>query len=369
MRSAVRPRTYGAAMSAEVESLVAERGESNYPLSEENFQDQGRPQYVIHQVGIDQVRFVMSLSGDSARVALDWATHDWKPRGIPSMRFLGTPKIDGYARSFEHLLGPDGPRCLYHRESSVLHVDVHFPRLAAVSAAHEAIQGVIGQLLGHGIETLFPVKVARFDATGDVLFASPALYRHAYSAFESMLPDQGREVVPYLGSTLYLRTAGAKRAGRKGRVYDKGAERAARAGWSLAPNRYMRIEAEVVHEAAGRIEVAHLGSEILRACFLDRWGAVGSGTLRLKGGLVEPLMRLRQDGALTEAKYERLYTFLDHCRMGLARDLYERDTYLRRAKEARELGLEVPGEEGRDVDDLCEELDVRAIVHEIAAAF
>lgn len=279
------------------------------------------------------------------------------------MRFLGTPKVEGYSRTFEHLLGDDGPKCFFHRESGALHIDVHFSGLATVSEAHEEVSGVLGRLLGHGIDSLFPIKLARFDATGDVLFASPALYRHAWSAFEAMLPTNGREMVPYMGTTLYLRTANK----RYGRVYDKGAERAARAGWSLPKDRYMRIEAEAVH-TDNRPELRYLTSELLREVFLDRFSAVGSGTLRLKGGLVDPLMKLRRDGALTEQKYERLYTFLDHCRMGLARDLYERDTYLRRAKEAREYGLEVPGEEGRDVDDLCAELDVRAIVHEIAAA-
>ena len=45
---------------------------------------------------------------------------------------------------------------------------------------------------------------------------------------------------------------------------------------------------------------------------------------------------------MTMREYEQLYSFLDHERMGLARQLYSKDTYNRRAREARRLGLEVP---------------------------
>jgi hypothetical protein len=57
--------------------------------------------------------------------------------------------------------------------------------------------------------------------------------------------------------------------------------------------------------------------------------------------------------------------------MGRAQDLYasNRDLYLSRAREARQLGLEVPGLEDRSADDLEQELDVRALVREMAAAF
>ena len=86
----------------------------------------------------------------------------------------------------------------------------------------------------------------------------------------------------------------------------------------------------------------------------------------LKTGLVEPLMQLLRCGAISSAKYEKLYTFLDHARMGLVRDVYKSDTYLRRAREVRALGLEVPANARELGDDIESELDVRALVHAIA---
>lgn len=106
-----------------------------------------------------------------------------------------------------------------------------------------------------------------------------------------------------------------------------------------------------------------------RETYRDRFGSVGRGRVLLKGGLVDALMKLKDDGAISVARYERLYTFLDHERMGLARELYPRDTYLSQARLARSVGLEVPDPDGDRSDRVGQEIDVRALVDEIAAAF
>jgi hypothetical protein len=51
--------------------------------------------------------------------------------------------------------------------------------------------------------------------------------------------------------------------------------------------------------------------------------------------------------------------------MGMAETFYSRDVYLARAREARKLGLEVPNE-ARSLASIEDELDVRALVFEIA---
>ena len=219
-----------------------------------------------------------------------------------------------------------------------------------------------------GIESSFPARIARADFTGDVLFRSAAYFRYVFSAFRSMLCERGRVVEPFKSTTLYVNASRASRSKRLGRIYDKGAERASQAGWNVPRERYLRIEAESLWEVE-RPRLDSLASEDARELFLDRFGAVGHGTVLLKSGLVEPLMGLLQAGVISSAQYEQLYTFLDHSRMGLADDLYARDTLLRRARKARELGLEVPGLDEGAPGELDHALDVRGLVHEVADAF
>jgi len=141
-----------------------------------------------------------------------------------------------------------------------------------------------------------------------------------------------------------------------------------KAGWDVEAERYLRIEAECLWDQ-NRPQLNDVDSDLARSVFIDRFGAVGRGTLVLKGTLVEPLMELLRAGTITAGQYEQLYAFLDHSRMGLADALYGRDTRHRRARLARSLALEVPGLEDRPLDGLDAELDVRGLVHEIARAF
>jgi hypothetical protein len=327
--------------------------------------------YVIHQVGVDQIRVVLSLSGDAAKVCEEFTEHDWRPRGMPNMRFVWFPRREQFKSVFKHFLGDTGPKLLYHRDSASLHVDVHFERLVAVGAAVDQTRATIAYLADQKIASSFPVRVARADFTGDVLFRSSAYYRYVTSAFRAMLCSRGRVVDPYRASTLYLNASNASKTKRLGRIYDKGCERAERGEWGQFPReRYMRIEAEQVWEA-NRPALDSLTPDDARRIFLDRFGSVGHGRLVLKGGLVEPLMTLLHDGAITVAEYERLYAFLDHCRMGLAAELYgdSRGTYHRRANEVRSLGLDVPGLDDEPLDTLDPELDARALVSAIAEQF
>src|SRR5215216_3532027 len=96
------------------------RGESNTPFPEEICNGSDVVRYVIAGVGVDQLRVVLSLSGDSARLCDVFTEHDYRPRGLPSMRMVGAWSQDGFKRTFRHFLGDDGPRLLYHRTSAML---------------------------------------------------------------------------------------------------------------------------------------------------------------------------------------------------------------------------------------------------------
>jgi hypothetical protein len=287
---------------------------------------------------------------------------------MPNMRLVGAWRIEAFKRSFMHFMGDDGPRLLYHRDSANLHVDIHFPELVPVDVAVKRAEGVLDDLGRLGIETLFPARVARADFTGDVAFMSAAYFRYVFSAFRSMVCERGRVVDPFKSSTLYLSASRSSRSRRLGRVYDKGLERQAAVGWDIPPERYMRIEAESVW-AEQRPLLSDLDSDLARSVFLDRFSAVGRGTLLLKGGLVKPLMELLADGVISSAQYEQLYAFLDHSRMGLAGDVYAPDTRHRRARLARKLGLEVPGLGDQPPEELETPPDVRLLVFDIAATF
>jgi hypothetical protein len=190
-----------------------------------------------------------------------------------------------------------------------------------------------------------------------------------FSAFDSMLCERGRVVEPFKRSTLYINASRSTKAKRLGRVYDKGAERAAVARVAMPPERYLRIEAEQLWPRDARPLVAEVTSAVARATFVDRFGCVGRGKVTVNAGLVEPLMELRRAGAVSVGQYEQLYTFLDHEKLGLARELYPADTYRRRASRARAVGLGVPRErhDGEAAND--SRIDARALVNEIAGRF
>jgi hypothetical protein len=245
-------------------------------------------------------------------------------------------------------------------------VDIHFPELVQPTEAVAAAKKWVRTLANLKIETLFPIRIARVDVTGDIVFASPAYFRYVFSAFRSMVCERGRVVDPYKSSTLYVHASKSARAKRLGRIYDKGAERVAVASWNVPRERYMRVEAERLWESE-RPQLDELTSELARATFLDRFGAVGRGTVVLKGELVEPLQKLLRAGAIKSGQYEQMYTYLEHARMGLLDDVYSRDTLLRRARAARLHGLDTPGLDDREVEMVDEPPDVRDLVHELAA--
>jgi hypothetical protein len=341
------------------------RGESNTPFPGKICTDAEQAVYKVAAVGVDQIRFVLMLSGDSARFCESLTEHDYRPRGMPSMRMVGAWMPDGPRRKFVHFLGEDGPRLLYHRDSASLHVDLHFGELVPVTEGVRRAKATVERLDRSGVASVFPARVARADFTGDVLFRTPAHFRYVLSAFAAMLPERGRVMEPFKSSTLYLNASRASRSKRLGRVYDKGHERASVAGWTFPPERYMRIEAERLWET-DRPALEEVDSDTARTTFCDRFGSVGRGTLVLKSGLAEPLMDLLRSDAITTAQYEQLYCFLDLHRIGLASEVYGRDTFARRMRLARSLGLETPTEE---LDDAESALDVRVLVQEIADAF
>ena len=271
------------AQSLPVPDGGAGRGESQTPVPWKICKREDGSVYEIVAAGVDQLRIVLSLSGDAARLCETFTDHDYRPRGMPTMRMVGAWQQDGFKRTFLHFI-EDGPRLLYHRQSGALHVDIHFSELVRPMEAVSIARRWVRTLARLSIETVFPVRVARVDVTGDVVFSSAAYFRYVFSAFQAMVCERGRAVEPFKSSTLYLNASRAARAKRLGRIYDKGAERAAAAGWAVPRERYMRVEAECIWESE-RPVLDELTSELARAKFLDRFGAVGRGTVVLKVGL------------------------------------------------------------------------------------
>lgn len=343
------------------------KGESNTPFPGQICTVPDDCAYVIVGVGVDQVRIVLSLSGEAARTCEVWTEHDYRPRGLPSMRMVGAWSQDCFKRVFRHFLGDDGPRLLYHRASAMLHVDIHFGALASVDEAVKRASAVVETLASLRIGSVFPARVARADFTGDVVFVSPAEYRYVFSALDAMLCERGRVVEPYRRSTLYISGSRSSKAKRLGRIYDKGAEQGAVGRSTVGAERYLRIEAERLWARPERPLLGDVTSEVARESFLDRFGSVGRGRGTRSGGLVRSLMGLYADGTITVAQYEQLYAFLEHERLGLARDLYPADTYRRRARSARELALEIPTDGGWGIERECRrscprERDSRALL-------
>jgi hypothetical protein len=130
---------------------------------------------------------------------------------------------------------------------------------------------------------------------------------------------------------------------------------------------YLRFEAEEVVKGANRLPPAAYTSERLRRLFLDRYGDVGSGNLATKGAIMPELLSLLREGSIRQQEYDALYTFLQHERLGMAREVYDARQYRDRVRKARELGLDLPATVPA-TDQLDIELDVRALVQEMALA-
>src|SRR3954468_11231524 len=71
------------------------RGESNTPFPGQICTDGPQPAYKVAAVGVDQIRFVLLLSGECARFCESLTEHDYRPRGMPSMRMVGAWMLDG----------------------------------------------------------------------------------------------------------------------------------------------------------------------------------------------------------------------------------------------------------------------------------
>lgn len=286
-----------------------------------------------------------------------------KPVGMPGCRFVGRWVQDGFRRTFAHAF--DGFRCAFHRQSSNLHVFVKPEGLLPVARLGDVVEDVRFQLLVGGVETPFVPRLARVDVTADVLFATESAYVRTHYALMEGNPQGGRVIAPHqTGGT--IRKSKSANAGRAARWYDKVVERQAhRELVGLPANRYMRLEAEVVW-SEDRPEVGVVTSEWARETFLDRFGYVGSGTLTGNEALMDELERLLRDGTITAGQYERLFTFLEHDRIGRAERLYGRRVYLERMREARRLGLQVSG---RSEASITDELNVRSMIEELSLAF
>lgn len=341
-------------------SITPLRYEVSYPRASE------RPLYAVYRAGLDECRMVFSLSGDSARLMEELAADDnLKPIGMPGCRFVGRWEQDGYKRTFRHHFG-DELKAAYHRQSANLHVVVKPEGLLPIQRFPDLAFQVRLMVAQGGVESHFPVRLARVDVTVDVIFASEAAYLRTHYALMEGAPQGGRVIAPHqTGGT--VRKSSAARAGRAGRWYDKVAERQAhREMVGMPVNRYMRLEAEVTW-SDDRPGVEQVTREWARETWLDRFGYVGSGSLTGNEALMDELERLLKRDIITATQYERLFTFLEHERLGRAERLYDRRVYLERMREARKLGLQVSGA-SRSVASIDQELDVRAMIEELALA-
>lgn len=343
----------------------AVRGESNTRARCEISTEGAAAPYRIGRAGVDEIRAVVSVTGDSLERAR--ALQTWKVKGQPSCRWLGWEMLGERRTKLVHLLGGEetGIYVYLHEDSGSLHVRRHYVDLETFGGAHAGIHEALALLGRQGFAWQFAPRVARIDYAADVVFRSPDHYLHVESAFAAMLPKSGR-VVRRVWETLYLHASDSRSSKRLARIYDKGRERRVVGGFEGLPDRtLMRIEVEEVFERHRRPPLDSLSVGDGGKLFRERLGCVGRGTVVLKGGLVDPLQAMLDAGTITKPQAERMYAFLDLCRMGLADRFYDRNLYLARAREARKLGLEVPNDD-RPLRVIEDELDVRALVYEIA---
>lgn len=351
-------------MDESVALSVLQRGISNTPVEGE-IRNRGWT-YRIVRSGVDEVRFTLALAGDVARYAEDLTRDGYRPRGMPGCFFLGRWVPDGFGKRFDHYTPDLTFKPFLHVASKTLHVPCHPEGLLSVSGFPSYVSSVVGVLAGVGLSSSFAPRLARVDVTADVLFSSPAYYRRCHEALRGSIPSHGRVVSPYRES-LYLMAGQGQGSKRLARWYDKGRQLVASGIWDSFPNEHLgRLEAEQVWESASRPGIDAVTREWAQAVFRDRFSYVGSGTLSWNGGLMDHLLSLLARNEITPAKYERLYTFLEHERVGLAGQLYGPIKRLQRAREARALGLEVPALEGRSDADIEYELDVRSMIDEAA---
>lgn len=322
--------------------------------------------FALVACGIHEARLVVSLSGVTAEGVEAYCQHDFKARGYPGCRRVGNVAQEGFRRRLEPLV--EGLELIYHSASASLHVIFKCVPLSPVARFGDEVEVVRFQLAQAGITSDFPVRLARVDIAADVLFANPAGFLRTREAVERSLPAKGRET-RRIHHSVYVHASGSSKSKREARVYDKGRERVERGGWDGFPvERLMRLEAEVTWESGQRPGVEVVGQEWARGMWNDRFGYVGSGSLSWNGGLMDRLLSLKRANVISAAEYERLFTFLEHERVGMARELYDRVTYLRRATQARALGLEVPSLGSRTDADVEYELDVRAMLDEVGAS-
>jgi hypothetical protein len=322
--------------------------------------------YAVRRGGVDQVRFTRSLSGEASVVAESKANR--KAPGWPGCDFLGDWVQQDFSRSFVHYAGREDMKLIYHGQSATLHVDLHFSDLLPVSKLSGAVQAAERHLDGLGLDSLFPSRVARLDATVDLIFSSPHYGRHVFAAFSGM-PTRGTRVVsPHKLSTLYLHKSSATRSQREGRIYDKGRQMRETGKWTgdKVPDwMFLRLEAEGHWKGSERPLVGKVDSRMLRDLFLDRFADVGTGRLARKGAVMPELIQLLRDGRISPQTYDTLYAFLQHERLGMARFVYDTRQYRDRVRKCRELGVDLPATAASE-EDLDLELDVRSMVEEIA---
>jgi hypothetical protein len=322
--------------------------------------------YALVACGIDEASLVLQLSGAAAAVCERFTQHDFRARGFPGGKMVGNVSVDGFRRRLVPLC--EGLILIWLPKYQTLRVRLHGERLIPVDQFAVEVEVAMFQLARVGITTMFPMRLARIDVAGDVLFSTSAGYRRARESVARSMPSHGREV-RRVHHSVYVHSSGSPKAKRVLRVYDKGRERVEVGGWGAFPvERLMRLEAEVNMESGQRPEPSVVTREWARQAWQDRFGYVGAGSLAWNGGLMDRLLSLKAAGVITAAQYERLFTFLEHERVGMAGELYDRVTYLKRAREARSLDLEVPSLEERTDGDVEYELNVRELLDEIAVA-
>jgi hypothetical protein len=304
------------------------------------------------QGGLDQIEIRLDLAGTSVPSALErW---DERPASKGRVR-LGRNAEFG---KWEPMLGRS---VLWHKDRGTLWIDVHpftDARLLPLQLVYGEVQAVLEKFSIVGVGTYEPVCVTRADVTVDVVTADGALGKSLMLALAAARGPHGRRARPFNHDleTVYIETRGGRRLGL---AYDKGVERSYRA---LGANKWLRLEARQFFKGADAPKLEEVTPDVLKGVWQDRFLTLGGGRTVKPEGVVMTIGEMLQSGAISVRDGEKVLSYLQLERAGLAQDVYGRKALQERRLLARQYGLRVD-EEGREIH-----LDLKAVLEEFSGA-
>ena len=347
---------------AELDAVFGpEPGVSSTPgsLQKMGFGDVSR----IRRVGIDWLAFYVGLSGAAAENAGSLSQAGSGLKGMWSYKHLGRRGIDPETgRPAFDFFAPEGYVWGYSRDQQRLLVVTPRDDLFPVAEVGLVVSAALSELRKVGIEPTFGPYVQRVDVTADVLVGDPIFGTALMAAVQQGRYRDGRELLmrkPW--SAALLSSTGTQ----LGNVYDKGREQRERAGGVVSDWRWMRLEARSLHQYGENLRPEGITSELARRIFLDRFGGLPMAPLPATAGAQLSAKRLLREG-VSATVVLKLVGFLELDRSGMAEASMSRDAYLRMRAECKRYRL---GDYMTDVrDGLPDELDIRAVIDEMALA-